>query len=215
MPAGFGALRDDRIDAALGEPQRFAARRGRADDFASRLLDAPHQLRRGQAEMKAHHLRPQLLHDAASRLGKAIDRGFERWLGQLHAKLGIIWRQPLEPRRLARNVLLGLGMAKEIEIDWPLGARPDRRDTLTDLVVGQSGAGERPESASFRRGDGHIDAARIRHRRLHDRQLHAEQIEQTPVRPGHGAHVSESRRLPSRRKRSALSLMKPAASFWS
>ena len=145
---------------------------------------------RRQAEMKAHHLRPQLLHDAASRLGKAIDRGFERWLGQLRAKLGIIWREPLEPRRLARNVLLGLGMAEEIEIDWPLGARPDRRDAFTDLVVGQPGARERAESAGFGHGDGHVDTARIRHRRLHDRQLHAEQIEQSPVRPGHGARIS-------------------------
>ena len=40
MAAGLGALRDDRIDAALGEPQRFAARRRRADDLAAGLLHA-------------------------------------------------------------------------------------------------------------------------------------------------------------------------------
>ena len=164
-------------------------RRRRADDFAARLLHAPNQLRRGQAEMEAHHLRPQLLHHAASRLGEAIDRGFERWLGHLRAKLGIIWRKPLEPCRLARNVLLGLGMAEEVEIDRLARARPDRRDTVTDFVVGQPGARERSEPARLGHGDGHVDAARIRHRRLHDRQLNAEQIEQPSVRPSHGSQL--------------------------
>ena len=214
MAAGLRPLRDNRIDTALGENQRFAARGGRADDFASGPLHPLNQLRRGQAEMEAHHLGPQILHHAASRFGEAVDRCLERRFGQLDAKLSVIGRKPLEPRRLAREVALRLVMAEEIEIDRLRRARPDRGHAFAHFVVAQPGARQRPEAAGFGHGNRHVDAARIGHRRLDDRQRDAEQIDQPLVGPTHRSQLLPSR-LPSSRKRSALSLMKPAASFWS
>ena len=183
MAAGLGALRDDGIDAALGEKLRFAQGRGRADDLAARCLDARDKLRLRQAEMEAHHGGRQLFDHGTGRCGERHDRGFQRKLRHLGAKLGVIGRKALEPGGVARFVRRSRLVAEEVEIDRPVGARPDRGDTFSHLVVGEGGARKRAETAGIGDGDGHVDGGGVRHRRLHDGKLDAEQIEQSRVRP--------------------------------
>ena len=108
MTAGLGTLRDDRIDAALGEPKRLAACRRRADDLASRLLHAREQVGRRQAKMEAHYIGAQILHDRTGRFREAKDRGLERILTAAAVAIGAVAaggaicvaRRPSEPGTL-------------------------------------------------------------------------------------------------------------------
>ena len=185
MAAGLRPLRDDCIDAALGEPQGLAQRRGRADDFAARLPHTCEQLRLGQAEMEAHHVRLDLLDHATGRNRERHDGGLERDLGRLGAKLGIIRRELVEPGGVAFRIGRRHVMAEKIQVDRLLDARPERGNAFRDLLVGERGARIRSERACLGHGDGHVDAGRVRHRRLDDGKLDAKQFEQSCVRPGH------------------------------
>ena len=70
MTTGLGALSDDRIDIALGKPQRFAQARRCADDFAACRPDARKQRLWRQAEMEADNVRPNILNGGAVRLAE-------------------------------------------------------------------------------------------------------------------------------------------------
>ena len=104
MAAGLGALRDDGVDAALGEKLRFAQRRGRADDLAARSLDARDKRGSGKPKWKLTTAGAKLFDHGAGRRGERHDRGLERKLRHLGAKLGVIGRKAFEPSGVARFV---------------------------------------------------------------------------------------------------------------
>ena len=136
-----------------------------------------------QSEMKAHDRRAKLLDHGAGRFGEAMDASLQRRRWHLGAKLRVVGREALEPRGLARKVLLGGLVAEEIEVDGAARARADGYDAFAHLIVGQAGAREGAEPPGFSHGDGHVDGGGIRHRRLHDGNVDAEQVEHTRVGP--------------------------------
>src|SRR5207253_4008631 len=74
-------------------------------------------------------------------------------------------------------------MAEEIEIDGLLRVRVDLAHLLADLVRIEHRAWKRPERARLGRGYRELPIHGAGNRRLHDRKLDVEQLEQTPVRP--------------------------------
>jgi hypothetical protein len=67
-------------------------------------------------------------------------------------------------------------LAKEIEMERIVAARPERGGISADQVGAQRSARQRPEASSLCDGDGKIDASKVRHRCRDDRQLDAEQV---------------------------------------
>ena len=102
MAAGLGALRDDGVDAALGE--KCASRR----DVAELMILQPALLTRatsaasGNPKWKLTTAGANLFDHRAGRGGERHDRGLERKLRHLGAKLGVVGREAFEPSGVAR-----------------------------------------------------------------------------------------------------------------
>ena len=186
MTAGFGALGDDGVDAALGEPDCFLDARGGAQDLAAGRFDALEECRRRQAEMKAHDRRPQLLDQRAGLLAEGLQPCLQRERRRCGAERRVVGRKAREPGLLARYILGRRRVAEEVQIDRLVALRPELGDAGADLVGAEHGARQRAEPSGLRYRDRHLHAGGVRHRRLHDGKLDAEQIEQARIRP-HGS----------------------------
>src|SRR5262249_14133199 len=119
MPAGFETLGDDGIHALRLQGSRFGDRGGRAQNKASGLLDARHDLGRRHAEHEADHLWTQveyqlkpLLIEAGHRIG-----GLRH---SIQAQQAIIEGQA-RAHPTGRGWIDGWsGMHKEIQVDGPI-----------------------------------------------------------------------------------------------
>src|SRR6185503_15362620 len=201
MPSRLCALGDDCVDAALGEPQPLAEARRAAQDLAARRLDAREQRLRRQTEMEANDLGAQRLYRSAVSLAEWRVTCRKRKRRRLNAKLGEVGRDALEPCPILCEIRRRYSVAEEIEVERLVAARPELSPAGANLIRAKRGARQRPEPASLGNGDGEIG-----HRRRDDRQLDAEQIEQSRVTPysrNHHLPVG-SWRLPRRRRRSAF-----------
>src|SRR5262249_11582940 len=91
--------------------------------------------------------------------------------------------QSLPPSRLAGVVEHRRRMAEEIEIYGFLRASADLRHLLADLIGIEHRAWERSERARLGRGRRELPVHGAGNRRLHDRKLDVQQLEETTVRP--------------------------------
>src|SRR4029078_9230819 len=165
---------------------------------------------RGQSEVHVTDLGAQRLYRSAVSLAEWRVTCRKRKRRRLNAKLGEVGRDALEPCPILCEIRRRYSVAEEIEVERLVAARPELSPTGANLIRAKRGAKQRPEPARLGNGDGEIDAGEIGHRRRDDRQLDAEQIEQSRVTPNSRNHHFPvgSWRLPRRRRRSALSLMK-------
>ncbi len=189
MTPGFGALRNDDVDAPVEEMLGLAERRRRADDGAADLLHAREQRRRRQAEVEAHDVGAEILDDLASLLAEGRMAGGKRQRRRCDAELCEVRRKMLKPRAILVRIVGRLLVAEEVEMDGLSRLRSERGDVVADLVGIERCARQRSEAARLRHLDRHLDAGGVGHGRLDDRQLDAEQIEQAGIGPGHGASL--------------------------
>ena len=124
-------------------------------------------------------LSDDIAHDGIER--GAVARRDRR--GGIDRELAVIRRQPLPPARLASIVEHRRRMAEEIEIDGFLRARADLRHLLADLIGIEHRAWKRCERARLGRGHRELPIHGTGNRRLHDRKLDVEQLEEATVRP--------------------------------
>ena len=127
MATGFGALRDDRIDATLLQPHRFLDDGGRGDDDAAGV---PHPLEQAflrQAEMEADDLRLERLDHLAHRGVERRTRGSRDRHRRIELQLFIIRCEFATPCRLARRIRHGRRVGEEIH-------RYRRADLLAENV---------------------------------------------------------------------------------
>ncbi len=183
MAASLVALRDHDVDAARFEPARLGRGGRRTHHQKASRLEPLQEPRLRQPEMEAHDVGLRLLddiaHDGIER--GAIARGDRR--GGIDREFAVIGRQSFPPARLAGVVEHRRRMAEEIETYGFLRAGADLRHLLADLIGIEHRAWERCERARLRRGHCELPIHGAGNRRLHDRQLDVEQLEQTTVRP--------------------------------
>jgi hypothetical protein len=142
VAAGFGALRDDRVDAARLEPARLVHRRRRGDDLRAPAAHVREQLGRGQAEVKAHDRWPEF-RDELRRLD--VERCASRSCGNLRGvepELAVIRRQRGAPRALARRIRRRLCVAEEVHVVRLRRVRGDSGDLVAQAVGRQHRARE-------------------------------------------------------------------------
>ena len=121
MTAGLRALRNDGIDASLLQPQRFCDSRGRGDHLRAPFRYARHEIRGRQAKMKAHHGRLELLQHIGRRGNEGLARGAAGALVRLNSVLPEVGSQQLAPGRFAPRIRNRHGVAKEIDVERPVG----------------------------------------------------------------------------------------------
>jgi hypothetical protein len=133
--------------------------------------------------MEAHDLGLRLLDDVAH---DGVERGAvarRDRRGGIDPELAVIWRQSFPPSSLARVAEHRRRMTEEIKIYGFLRARPDLGHLLADLIRIEHRARERSKRARLRRGGGEFPIHGAGNRRLHDRNLDLEQLDDTAVRP--------------------------------
>jgi hypothetical protein len=185
VSARLQALRDDRVHAALLQPQRFVHRGGGCEDLCAGSAHACEQLRVGQAEMEAHDWRAELIEDVGSFSVKRHAARPGRDGGRVDAELLVVRRQLLAPARFDRFVRLRLRVAEEVHVEGLAGGGLDRRDLLAYPVGRQHRARQRAQPSCIRYGDRKRTALHARHRRLDDRQFDSQHLLQAHVRlPG-------------------------------
>src|SRR5262249_12949714 len=111
----------------------------------------------------------------------AVARGDRR--GGIDRELAVIGRQAFPPARLAGVVEHRRRVAEEIEIYGVLRAGAGLRHLLADLIGIEHRAWERCERARLGRGHCELPIHGAGNRRLHDRKLDVEQLEEATVRP--------------------------------
>ena len=184
MSAGFEALRDDSVAAEINQPPRFRYGGCGADDDAPRLLQSFHQPGLRQTKMETRHLWPGG-DDGITYL--FIERGAvrRRRARGINAKLAVVRCKPRSPGPLLLRRDLGRVVAEKSEIEAAIGQRTDSLRLFDDLRRRQARAAIRPESACIRDRRHELGRRGAGHRRLDDRNIDAEQIEQL----SHGLHA--------------------------
>ena len=117
MPAGFQTLRDHRICPMGLEPQRFLHRGGGGHHPTAPALDPGQQIRRRQAEMKADHRRAKRLQHIGVVVVEGHTPGARRDVVAVQTEFAVVRGQRLVPARLLLCVGLGVGVAKEIDVE--------------------------------------------------------------------------------------------------
>ncbi len=183
MAAGLEAGGDHGVDAALLEPHRLGHGGGAGDDLGPGRLDPLQQCSARQAEVEADHLGPDLLdHRAEGLVERRPSAGGRRRAG-IDAFLHVIGRERRPPAHHPRRVGGRRDMAEEVEVDRPLAARPHQGHGVPRLVGRDGGAGDRAQAARLADRQGHLRRRGIGHRRLDDREVDAEQVEDPAVGP--------------------------------
>ncbi len=117
MAAGLETLRDDGIDAALLEPERFGDGRRARDDARAARAHALEQRRIGKAVVEADDARPQLL-DECGADGVERDPGRAGGNGRrVDAELAVVRRQRGSPRCFARRSGTGARWQKKLTLN--------------------------------------------------------------------------------------------------
>jgi hypothetical protein len=176
VPAGLEALRDDRVDAARGQPARLVDGGGTAEHLGAAGAHALEQLGRRQAEMKAHHGGPELGQQRRRLGAERRAAGAGRHVADVEAELAVVGRERGAPCRLARGIGHGRRVAEEVDVEGPRGLRPDRRQLVAQRGLGEQRAGQRAEPAGVADGDRQRAALHAGHWRLDDWQLDSKQL---------------------------------------
>ena len=162
---------------------RLAHDRRRRDDDAACILHALEQRLVRQAEMEAHHRRLQLFDQLAHRrIKRRAIGGCDRRV-RIETQLAKVRRQPLAPARLLLGRAVDRLVAEEIHVERRRHALPHDVHLLARLVHGQHRAWQRRQRPALRRADHDVGVLGARHRRLHDRHVDLEQVEQSAIRP--------------------------------
>src|SRR5690606_28857899 len=133
--------------------------------------------------MEADDFGPMLLDDGAGSLVERVAAGTGGDRSRIDAVLGVIRLEPLLPAGLAVRIRRRRLVGEEIQVERPGGALPYDADLVTDLIGTQHGAGERAKPARLAYGDCQLRSAGAGHGRQDYRQLDAEEVENSPVRP--------------------------------
>ena len=174
---------------ALLEPDRLVDGGRRGDDLRPGGAHPVEEWRVGQAEVEADDLRAQLLDERAEggvERRAVAGRGRRR---RVEPELAVVGREPGLPRRLAPGVGRGRAVAEEVDVDRPVGPLADDAELGAEALGVEQRAGQRAEAAGLGDRDRHVGEHRAGHRRLDDRQLDAEEVEDAPVGP-HRGHMT-------------------------
>ena len=161
----------------------------RGDDLCAGGADPGEEPGLGKPEVEADHLGAELLDQGAEGVveGGAL-AGRRRHL-RVEAELAVVGREPLLPGRRARGVGRGRTVAEEVDVDRLRRALADDAELAAEALGVEERRGQRTEAAGLGDGDRHVGEDRPGHRRLQDRQLDAEEIQDPPVGPG-GHHIT-------------------------
>ena len=144
VAAGLEALGDDRVAAALLEPDRLVDGGRRGDDLRPGGAHPVEEGCVGQAEVEADDLRAQLLDERAEggvERRAVAGRGRRR---RVEAELAVVGREPGLPRRLAPGVGRGRAVAEEVDVDRPVGPLADDAELGAEPSASSSAQGSEP-----------------------------------------------------------------------
>jgi len=191
MAACLVAHGDDGVYAARFQPARLFHRGGGGDDLRPRGLHAGLQLRRGQPEVKAHHLRPQFLNQRARCLVKRRAVCGRRLRIQVDTELGVVRRQMGSPSGIALGIRLRRRVAEEVQVDGATHGRPKLPDLLPDLFDAEHRTRQRTKPAATRHGNRQLHARHPRHRPQYDGHFDIEQRQHACIGPCAHDHLRQ------------------------
>ncbi len=151
--------------------------------MASSCLDAGQQGRLRQAEVEAHHLRPDLLDDRAHGgvEGREVHPG-RRERG-VEAELAVVEGKAITPSVIAHRIGRRLAVAEEVHVDRLAGQRSQPLDGLLCDLRRHRRAAERAQAPSHADRGREFDCSEPGHWRQHDRMFDLQQVGQAAVRP--------------------------------
>ena len=150
VPAGFHALRDDRIHSVGFEPQRLLHRCRRRQHLRAPALDARHQLRGRQAEVKAHDAWFEFGEHICSARAECNPGVFSRGWSGFDTQLLIVRRERRPPARFMLRIDSRRRVAEEVDVERRRRGRRERRQLRAHRIGVQDRAGQRPESTRIR-----------------------------------------------------------------
>ena len=185
MPAGFGALRDDGVDAVLLEPDRLLHNGRGRDHNAAGGLDPPKQRLIRQAKMEADDFGLQLLNQFTHRgIEGAAVGGVDR-CRRIEPQLSIVGPKPELPAGLSPRIGIDGFVTKEVHVERRRHTLPDDVDLLARLLRREQRTWQRSERPALGRCDHQVRIHDPGHRRQHNGKFGLDEIEESAVRP-HG-----------------------------
>ena len=198
MAAGLGALGDDGVAAALGQPRASATVVAEAITRAPLARTRSRRSSGRQPEVEADDLRTELLHDLAAGV---VERDDGHVVGRRVGETELARSTAPARSRHAASAPPSTGWSswqKKLRLTGPDETARKAASSARIAVGVEERARQRPEAAGLADGAGQRRALRRRHRRLHDRHLDAEQLQEPAVRPcpRHGATLAPSPHAP-------------------
>ncbi len=183
MAAGLGALRDHRVAPVIGQPASLVDGRGAGQHPGAGGPHAGHQIRIREPEMKADDLGVQLLDQLAPRCVERFEVDHRaRGIG-VEPVLGVVTAQPTPPPVARYGNDVRACMAEEVDVHRARCGRPDHRELSAYLVDVAQRTGQRTQPTCPTDCDRQRRAVGAGHRRLDDRHVNTQQLQQPRLRP--------------------------------